>query len=73
MYLDELQEAWWRVGAAKTPLPNGPTLPGNGGLKVRFLVNFLFSALMNSRTRGVQAEGEHRQVEAGCKGDFFYN
>jgi len=36
-------------------LPDLTALPGNRGKRLGFNVNFLFSALMNRRTRGVQA------------------
>lgn len=37
---------------------------------VRLLVNFLFSASMNRRTRGAQAEEDHRGRVAAGKGYF---
>src|SRR5687768_14701484 len=52
---------------AKSPLPNGPNVAnGNGGLKVRLLVNSLFSAPANTAHAG-SGDCEHTPIAFGSK------
>ena len=52
---DELRETWSARGLPRLHCLTDQTLQWQRRLRVRFFVNFYFSALMNIRTHGVQA------------------